>query len=219
MSEGARPLIFLTQRVEHVVSYGERRDALDQVWVRLLDEIGCDGLAIANHVPTALSLADRFGPDLIILTGGNGVMPGCDSHAMERNATEAALLDWAAQSGRPAFGVCRGFQLMNVYLGGALRPVEGHVACTHATDLADGAIGRVNSYHNLGIMSEDLASAFKAAAKAPDGSIEAAQHRRLPWAGIMWHPERPMPDASGSRCWFAAAMARIITRKAVFDLD
>ncbi|MBN8532759.1 MAG: gamma-glutamyl-gamma-aminobutyrate hydrolase family protein [Rhizobiales bacterium] len=214
-----RNVVLLTQRVEVVASYGERRDALDQAWMKLLSDLGCDGFAAANDASTALHQAQVLAPDLIILTGGNAVLPGGTSHAPERNDTEAALLGRAADLHIPVLGVCRGFQFLNVHLGGTLRHLEGHVASTHTVGpFADG-IRSVNSYHNLGMMPDDLSTELNPIALAPDGSVEAASHRRLPWAGIMWHPERAMPDDGGTRRWFAGIVARLINRKAAFDID
>ncbi|WP_293800225.1 gamma-glutamyl-gamma-aminobutyrate hydrolase family protein [uncultured Bosea sp.] len=204
MSLLQRPLIVITQRVDVVPSYGERRDALDQNWFSLLDAAGCDVVPLPNHPATALSLARRLKPALVILSGGNGVMPDNAGYAPERNATETALLDWAKETETPVLGVCRGFQFMNVYLGGTLSPVYGHVACSHATRSRAGAFAEVNSYHDYGIVRAGLAALLEEAATAPDGTIEGAYHRTLPWLGIMWHPERAIPDAAGVKWWLAS---------------
>lgn len=203
MSTEARPLVIITQRVELMARHGERRDALDQGWATLLDAVGCDLTPIPNNPGTALSLAGRLKPALLILSGGNGVMPGNPGHAPERNATEAVLLDWAGAAGVPVLGVCRGFQFMNVHLGGRLGPVSGHVARNHAISSRTGLFPEVNSYHDYGITAGDLAPSLDAVATAPDGTVEAARHRTLPWIGVMWHPERAMPDAAGTRSWLA----------------
>ena len=48
----------------------------------------------------------------------------------------------------------------------------------------------VNSFHDFGIPSGGLGRHLRAIAHAPDGTVEAAEHRDLPHWGIMWHPER-----------------------------
>lgn len=199
----ARPLVVVTQRVELVASHGERRDALDQGWATLLSAIDCDLAPMPNHPGMAVSLARRLNPALLILSGGNGVTPDKPGHAQERNATEAALLDWAGAEGVPVLGVCRGFQFMNVHLGGRLGPVSGHVARNHAISSRTGLFPEVNSYHDYGIIARDLAPSLEVVATASDGTVEAARHRTFPWIGIMWHPERTMPDAAGTRSWLA----------------
>jgi putative glutamine amidotransferase len=40
------------------------------------------------------------------------------------------------------------------------------------------------------VSAEGLADCLLPLATAQDGTIEACQHRSLPWYGIMWHPER-----------------------------
>jgi gamma-glutamyl-gamma-aminobutyrate hydrolase PuuD len=199
----ARPFVLLTQRVDVVPDYGERRDALDQAWIRLLSGIGCDAAAAPNDAAAAVALARRTEPAMVILSGGNGVTPEDPTHAPERNRAEAALLDWAAERNVKVLGVCRGLQFMNVHLGGRIHRVGGHIAKLHATDLT-GTFGHVNSFHDFGIAPNDLAADLAAVAHAPDGTVEAAQHRWLPWFGVMWHPERDMPNPEGNRRWLAS---------------
>lgn len=198
-----RPLVLLTQRVDVVPRYGERRDALDQAWVTLLAGLGCDVALAPNNAAAAEAGARRLGPVLVILTGGNGVLRDQVGYAPERNETEEALLEWSRAERVPVLGVCRGFQFMNMHLGGRLSALAGHVASDHATSVAKGPFAVVNSFHEYGIAPGDLAAALTPLATAPDGSIEAARHRQLPWIGIMWHPERQMPDAPGAQRWFA----------------
>ena len=49
-------------------------------------------------------------------------------------------------------------------------------------------IGEVNSYHNFCISK--CPKNYSIIAMSDDKSIEAMKHRRLPWEGWMWHPER-----------------------------
>ena len=44
--------VAITQRVEVVASYGERRDCLDQAWTSLLAQAGCDLLPVPNNLPS-----------------------------------------------------------------------------------------------------------------------------------------------------------------------
>jgi putative glutamine amidotransferase len=52
----------------------------------------------------------------------------------------------------------------------------------------------VNSFHEFGLAAADLGPNMIAAARSPDGLVEAAVHRSLPHWGIMWHPERSPYD-------------------------
>ncbi len=203
-----RPIALLSQRADLVPSYGERRDALDQEWIRLLDRHGFDALATPNHAAMAGSLLRRLQPAMLILTGGNAVEPGSEQYSPERNQTEITLLDSAREHGTPVLGVCRGFQFMNMYLGGSLRSVRGHVGVDQEIRCSDGRTICVNSFHNVGIAPDDLSADLRAWAFANDGTVEAADHYRLPWTGIMWHPERKMPDPEAHIAWLASVLAR-----------
>ena len=131
-----------------------------------------------------------------------------------RDAMTKALVDAMLALGRPVFGVCRGFQELNVAFGGTLRrdlgttPLPHHApggasfdamfAHEHPVHLAPGGIlaaafGReaiaVNSVHFQGV--DRLAPGLTAEAHAPDGVVEAVSARvnGAPVLGVQWHPE------------------------------
>ena len=92
-------------------------------------------------------------------------------------------------------GVCRGMQKINHYLGGSLSPIQHHSSTKHKITLVENKYicevsPYVNSFHDWGIMNNDLSGSMRAFAIAVDGSVEGAVHVELPWFGIMWHPER-----------------------------
>lgn len=142
-----------------------------------------------------------------------GTAPG--THPDEaRDAVTLALIPAAIQAGLPVFCICRGFQELNVALGGTLNPhvaesgldhsedqaapLSAQYAHAHAVTIApEGLLSHllsaetvmVNSLHGQGIAR--LAPGLKAEAHAPDGLIEAVS---LPSArdfvlGVQWHPE------------------------------
>jgi putative glutamine amidotransferase len=138
----------------------------------------------------------------------NGRWPG-DAH---RDAYELSILDWAVKQGKPVLGICRGFQLLNVYFGGTLyqdlslqtkTPVEHRnaekydriyhdVECT-PTGLIKKIYQQdrltVNSVHHQGVktLGKDLVVDSKS---AQDGLIEAFHHAgSAPVLGVQWHPE------------------------------
>jgi len=186
-------VVGVTQRVE-VSEHGERRDALDQAWAPLLLDAGFAPVPLPSRGEGAAALIERFGLTALLLTGGNDL-----GTAPERDALEGALLDQARERGLPVLGVCRGLQMMNAHLGGELARVAGHVAAPHAVLAGDEPYGEVNSFHGWGIEPTGLAAELEPLLHAPDGSVEAARHRRLPWTGVMWHPERDSPDAALQR--------------------
>lgn len=189
--------IGITQRVEVVAAYGERRDCLDQAWTRLFSRLRLDLVPVPNTLDDVAGWAQRQALSGIVLSGGNDLahLPEASRTAPERDVCERTLLNWAASVHLPALGVCRGMQMMNCYLGGTLSPVVGHVATRHpVSPLYDAALfkdyGMVNSYHDWGIDSAGLAPGLTAMVLAEDNTIEAFRHESLPWFGVMWHPER-----------------------------
>jgi putative glutamine amidotransferase len=132
--------------------------------------------------------------------------------------------------GLPTFCICRGFQELNVALGGTLdqhvhetlgrldhreapdAPPDVQYGPAHALRIADGGVlagllgtaeVMVNSLHHQGIAR--LAPGLFAEAHASDGLIEAVS---LPGAkgfllGVQWHPEWVAAGDPVSRAIFA----------------
>jgi putative glutamine amidotransferase len=148
-----------------------------------------------------------------------------------RDTTTLPLLHAAIDAGMPALCLCRGFQELNVALGGTLHqhleelpgrldhrdrdgdPVEKKYGPAHDVTVAPGGIlaglarertFAVNSLHSQGI--DRLAPSLRVEATAPDGTIEAvssAQARGF-LLGVQWHPEWRYADNPVSRAIFAA---------------
>lgn len=138
----------------------------------------------------------------------------------ERDGLTLALIRACLAQGVPLLGICRGFQEINVALGGSLyqavhdvpgrfdhrEPDEASADAQYApvhdiaiapdsllARLAGGTAARVNSLHGQGV--NRLADGLRAVAHAPDGQIEAfevAGARNFALA-VQWHPEW--------RCW------------------
>lgn len=133
-----------------------------------------------------------------------------------RDATALPLIEAAVSAGMPALCICRGFQELNVALGGSLHQhvhevsgrhdhredkdaeLEVQYGPAHEVRVAEGGLlarltdkrtFSVNSLHGQGI--DRLAPALHADAIALDGTIEAVS---MPDAkgfllGVQWHPE------------------------------
>jgi len=183
-------LLGLTQRVENIKQYHERRDCLDQRWSALAYALGFLPVPLPN-VPAseAGKLAESLNLNAIILTGGNSL-----TTAPERDAFEIALLDWSRHKKIPIVGVCRGLQMINHYFGGNLSAIEGHVATRHFIEFKGcwekHSTREVNSFHDWGVFKSNLAKDLEVLATHSDGSIEALAHPQEKITGIMWHPER-----------------------------
>ncbi len=151
-----------------------------------------------------------------------------------RDAISLAMIRGAVERGVPLFCICRGFQEMNVALGGSLHP-RLHVledrrdhrslatgerdidyGPRHALTLAGWfaeLFGQeaimINSLHHQGI--DSLAPGLVAEGWAPDGTIEAV---RAPGAkalaiGVQWHPEYGVMDNPQSLALFRAFGAAV----------
>jgi gamma-glutamyl-gamma-aminobutyrate hydrolase PuuD len=192
--------IGITQRVERVQSYTERRDCLDQRWSDFVSQLECIPVPLPNIPPAQVaSFLDALSLDAILLSGGNSIAsldPTASDAAPERDAFETALLDEALSRNLPIVGVCRGMQVINRHLGGKLQNIRGHVAVRHAIATIDNQYRlpeTVNSYHNWSIAREGLANELKPIAVDDDGNVEAFKHVERNLLGIMWHPERELP--------------------------
>ena len=189
--------IGITQRIELVADYGEKRVCLDQNWGRLLLTAGLLPLPLFNLESNMQTYFETLHLDGLILSGGNDIatITGAVNPAPERDLFESRLLQHCSNEKLPVIGVCRGAQLLNQYCGGEVVSVQGHVRTRHQINWSDRSdykyIDReVNSYHNYGITSQSLGDQLRVLAKTIDDTIEAFVHESLPWLGIMWHPER-----------------------------
>ena len=171
--------------------------------------------------------ADAFeSMDGLLLAGGADMDPGRygqsnqGSHEIEpeRDALEIEAWSAARERSAPVFGICRGFQVMNVLMGGTLlQDVGGHAgpgwgdgpALRHPLRLASGSrlarilhpsnagggVLSVNSYHHQAVRRSDLADGLVAAAWSPSpvgDIVEAIESRDLGrlLIGVQCHPER-----------------------------
>ncbi|RLA04468.1 MAG: peptidase C26 [Gammaproteobacteria bacterium] len=189
----------ITQRVENIHGYAERRDCLDQRWASMALQLGYLPMPLPNIAADQVSmLLDNLKLDGVLLSGGNSIAclePAAEDSAPERDAFESALLGESMRRNIPVVGVCRGMQFINVELGGRLSPVTGHVAKRHSLT-QEGALQiaeMVNSYHNWGIPCDGLATELTPLAFDLAGNVEAFECSEKNLLGIMWHPEREQP--------------------------
>ena len=190
----------ITQRVDITKKYDERRNCLDQRWSLLTNQLGYFPLPLANVQAELVSdYVESLNLDGLLLSGGNSIAslcPSADDAAPERDAFELALISEALSRGIPIVAVCRGMQILNIYMGGRLSPIENHVGVRHAI-ISTGSPyplpETTNSFHNWSIAADDLAESLTPIATDENGNIEAFQHTRKKLLGVMWHPEREHP--------------------------
>ncbi len=203
-------------------------------YVLSLIKAGACPLMIPSNMP--LEALQELIPHLdgVLFTGGGDIHPsyyGGKEHPLvsdiepERDLLEAHLLKEAMQVHLPILGICRGFQVINVYLGGSLfediqaqssqylkhnyfpgwpRNYLAHqVSLLPGSSLAEilgGSLISVNSLHHQGI--DQLSDRLEALGSAPDGILEAYQIRDYPYGlAVQWHPEWLQEDA-GMRALF-----------------
>ena len=197
------------------------------------NEIYRGALLAAGALPEEVAVvlpgdADPGAFDGLLLAGGPDVDPSRYGEAPatatlelrpERDTLDFALLSAAEKQQSPVFGICRGFQVVNVALGGTLwqdlpgqrprgfshdaehdspsmhavrtRASGSRSAFSAAIAALDG--GSVNSRHHQGV--KDLASSLAAVAASPDDLVEALERPGDGlFAAVQWHPENLAAD-------------------------
>jgi putative glutamine amidotransferase len=148
-----------------------------------------------------------------------------------RDAASLPLIRATIAAGKPVLAICRGFQELNVALGGTLHQHvhelpgrldhrEDHAASlevqfgpAHAVAITPGSLlaritglesAMVNSLHHQGV--DRLAPPLQADASAPDGQIEAVSIPQAPGfvLGVQWHLEWRWAENPVSTTIFAA---------------
>jgi putative glutamine amidotransferase len=164
--------------------------------------------------------------DGLVLSGGGDIHPSFyhreDAlHIMkgmnkERDDFELDIIEKSLEKELPILGICRGMQIMNVYLGGSLYPdvvSEGysphatgtdepvmHTAATISNTMLHALSGvmelNINSFHHQSV--SELGKGLIRSAEASDGVVEAAEWAlkdSMPFLLLVqWHPERMTED-------------------------
>ena len=218
------PLILVTTEVRPMDSYVWHAAA--DTYLKAVAGIGAAPLLLPSlgdgiDLEAVLSRVDG-----VLLTGSRsnvhparyGIDPSerHEPYDLDRDATTLRLIPLALEMGIPLFAICRGFQELNVALGGTLiteaqerpgsldhrspigPPNDHRFRLVHdVTFEPDSGLGallnaccvRVNSVHRQVI--DRLAPGLVVEARAPDGTIEAARvaGARAFAFGVQWHPE------------------------------
>lgn len=150
----------------------------------------------------------------LLLPGGDDIDPSrygqsrhekCGKSSALRDEAEWKLLDAFLPTGKPIFGICRGCQFLNVYLGGTLHQhIEGHSdfksrarGChnvtirqgSHLSSLLPETI-TVNSLHHQAV--DVLGKGLTVSAVSENGIVEAIELENHPFCiAVQWHPEHP----------------------------
>ena len=173
--------------------------------------------------------------DGLVLTGGDDIDPKLYGErilnetvvpAPERDVGEPRLIGMAMARRMPILGICRGLQIMNVYLGGTLYqdiPAQFETVVTHKMErpfarvihdclleqdsplqaITGCSVIGVNSFHHQAVKA--VAPELAVMGRATDGIVEAVWKPDYPflWA-VQWHPEMLWPvEASSQKIWEA----------------
>ncbi len=158
--------------------------------------------------------------DGVILSGGHDVEPSNygENPLMkigevfpQRDDFDMTIYNTAIELKKPIFGICRGFQIINVVNGGTLYQDlsyadfvklkhdqrDNPAQVTHSIELEEGTFlfdilgknAKVNSFHHQ--IVKGVANGFKVVAKSPDGVVESIQKidEDTFVIGVQWHPE------------------------------
>lgn len=202
MRRGARPLIGITTS-----------DAKSQIaWL-------FDWFAVWRHGGHPLRLSSSRPPprrlDGLIIGGGDDIQAHLYGGEMQldvrvdpqRDELELELLERFIPQGIPVLGICRGAQLINVYLGGTLDPDiytthEGLkrqrtvlprktvdiVAASRLHRILGVNLCRINSLHHQAV--QRAGRGIEIVARDRDGLVQGIESRDHDFLiGVQWHPE------------------------------
>ncbi|MFU0827818.1 MAG: putative glutamine amidotransferase [Lachnoclostridium sp.] len=174
-------------------------------------------MADKDELTVVANLCDGFlftgGPDLDPFRFGEETIRQSGVVVPERDRMEEDLFDIVIESGKPILGICRGIQILNVFLGGTVyqdiqaqfpsdlsiahSQQSGNSVLTHSILVKEGTLLadivkkdmiRVNSFHHQAV--KDVAPSLKVAGVAVDSLIEALYLPEHPFfLGVQWHPE------------------------------
>lgn len=169
---------------------------------------GLEVEAVAEYLPKVDTSYDG-----LILCGGNDIHPSYYKEKIDgaididdaRDKLEFALLKAYVDAKKPIMGICRGYQLINIFFGGSLyqdlpeadlhtNKTEFYI--THNVEAVENsflskAYGKtfsINSSHHQAV--KKLGNGLCAIAYWENKYIEAYEHTSLPIFGVQWHPER-----------------------------
>ncbi len=238
----ARPLVGISCCTKLFGQYAMPNHAASDTYVRAVDEVvggvpvllpasgsACDAAVLLGHLRGIILTGSRSNVQPC-LYGGPAHCEGTPEDPA-RDAATLPLIQAAIAAGVPLLAICRGFQELNVALGGTLHqrlqdlpgkldhstPMQELAALRHAKAhrvevvagswlhrVAQAREVAVNSLHNQGIAR--LASGLAAEATAPDGVIEAVRVMNAPGfaVGVQWHPEYDYATDAVSRRIFEA---------------
>jgi putative glutamine amidotransferase len=227
------PLILVSPAIEkRGAEFHDRSISLSEPYLRALIGAGAVPMIMPTTASRELVAECVRRADGVLLTGGEDIDPALYGNGIptrlrrtvaitpdggERDLRELMVIDEVFRQRKPLLAVCRGHQLLNVALGGALvvdipsqvpgalnhRRMDKRNAVVHEVQLTEGSVlakitGRralgVNSTHHQGVAR--AAGPLHVAAHSEDGIVESMQLKPeaahlLPFLlSVQFHPER-----------------------------
>jgi anthranilate synthase/aminodeoxychorismate synthase-like glutamine amidotransferase len=152
-----------------------------------LEALG-EEVRVERNDEISLDEIERADPAVLVVSPGPG---GPEAAGISLDAI-------ARSSGRrPILGVCLGHQAIAVAFGARVRrarvPVHGKSSPIHhgGGGIFEGLPRPFEAarYHSLAVDESSLPADLTVLARSDDGEIMALAHRRLPIAGVQFHPE------------------------------
>lgn len=150
----------------------------------------CDGLILPG---SAMNINPKY-------YGGEDQPPQRDEYDLDMR-----LIDYFVRSNKPIFGICGGFQELNIYFGGTIKRHghddihaggNFHPICVEKDsfvwDVYRQERAEVNSYHYWQL--DKIAPPLQVVAVSDDGIPEAVQCNDRNIFAVQWHPDRSFHD-------------------------
>ncbi len=202
--------VLITQRIGKD-KHGEYYDYLEASYIKYFNKYNINPIILPNNIKDAIDFYQKNKCTRIILTGGDDICPSLydkqsekiNHNFYQRDLNEKKLTEYSVKNKIPILGICRGFQIINVCLGGKLTKDISKITKSlserkHKVNFTKDFIEvikkksiLVNSFHNQGIVEKQLANELIPLGFSEDGKlVELYKHSKLPILGIQWHPER-----------------------------
>jgi putative glutamine amidotransferase len=225
-----------------VKSWRDDSVALPATYLRALHRAGGqEGILAPQRVDPGevAAVLERF--DGLLLIGGGDIdpkhygedpMPECYGIDTEADLFEMQLVRAAIHRGMPVLAICRGFQVLNVAMGGSLdqhitgreglvgHGIPGVRPELHEVRLEPGtwtakAMGAetvtVSSSHHQAVAK--VGEGLVVSGRAPDGIVEAIEHPDGSWVvAVQWHPERRAEEDPAHQGLFDALVEQAASR-------
>jgi len=203
-----------------ITTYGKKETGeyrLPALYIECVRQAGGAVLLIPSNEKEAGNVCERL--DGIVFSGGGDVNPkfyqGINHLEIyniddERDEGEFRIAEVILQKKIPTLAICRGIQILNIFLGGTLHEhipeiygekvlhrLPPRLPCKHKVEIVAGTklkaiLGQseaeVFSWHHQAL--NDIAEDMVISARSADGVIEGIEINSHPWlVGVQWHPE------------------------------